>query len=130
MWTAKAQKTPSKNATVQEGTEFSFNESGNRPLALTLSGEECIQFFRDDLIQHRRFGSARAVCDASGHDGVASSNPASNSPPNIINDMALATMVEVRLRSDSSVAIVQRLWTFSGGAKKQAGPWTFSREGS
>jgi hypothetical protein len=64
-----------------------LNESGNRPVPLPLSGEERLQFCRDDPIQHRRLGSARAVCDADGHDAVATGNSGRNSPPNVISGL-------------------------------------------
>jgi len=67
----KPQETPRENSAIQKGTEFFFNKSGNRTVALLLSGEESFQLFRDDLIQHCRFRIARPVPDIDSHEGIA-----------------------------------------------------------
>jgi hypothetical protein len=46
----KAEKAPRENSAIQKSTEFFFDESGNRPVALLLPGEESFQLFRYDLI--------------------------------------------------------------------------------
>jgi hypothetical protein len=77
--TVKPQKTARENSAIQETTEFFFNESRDRTVALLLSDEERFQFSGDDLIEHGRFGIARAVSDARSHEGVQSSKPAPKS---------------------------------------------------
>jgi len=46
----KAEKAPHENSAIQKSTEFFFDESGNRTVALLLPGEESFQLFRYDLI--------------------------------------------------------------------------------
>ena len=67
----KPQETPRENSAIQKRTEFFFNKSGNRTVALLLSDEERFKLFGDDLIQHCRFRTARPVPDVDSHEGVA-----------------------------------------------------------
>ena len=83
----KPQETPRENAAIQKGTEFLFNKSEDRPVALLLSGKECFQLSGDDLIQDCRFRIPRAVCDTDSHEGIASSKPARNPQRNILTNM-------------------------------------------
>ncbi len=83
----KPQKAPRENAVIQEGAEFFFNKSGDRTVAISLSGEKRFQFIRNDLIEHCRFWIARPICDADSHKSVASRKSAHNSRQNILSNM-------------------------------------------
>ena len=83
----KPQKAPCENAAIQEGTEFFFNKSGDRTVAIPLSGEESFQLFGHDLIQDGRFRIARSICDADSHESVASGKSAHNSRHNILGNI-------------------------------------------
>ena len=83
----KAQKTPRENAAIQKGTEFFFDESGDRTVALLLSCEERFQFFGDNLVEHSPFRLAGPVCDADSHEGIGSCKPARQSRRRVLSNM-------------------------------------------
>ncbi len=85
--TVKPQKTPRENSAIEEGTELSFNELANRPIALLFNGKESFQLFRNDRIQHCRFRIPRTIRNADSHEGVASSKHARSSTRNTLNNM-------------------------------------------
>jgi len=57
----KAQETSGEDATVEERTEFFFDKSWDRMIALLLPAEECLQLFGNNLIQQCCFGMAWSI---------------------------------------------------------------------
>jgi hypothetical protein len=57
----QTQKASGQNSTVEEGAEFVFNETWDRPVAFLLPAQKRFQLTGNDLIQHRLFRFSRSV---------------------------------------------------------------------